>query len=91
MSANGLDAFVSSKAAFKEKSKEIADLLLEKVANTNLKKRKVSEAPFYILKNSNCPVVLLELGFLSNENDRNYITSEKGQSEIADKILEAVK
>ena len=33
----------------------------------------------------------LEVGYLSNVNDRNYITSEKGQNEIAEKILEAVK
>lgn len=88
---NGIDAFVASKNEFKEKSKGMADLLLEKIANENLKKRRVSEAPFYILKNSNCPVVLLELGFLSNEKDRNYISSEKGQNEVADKILDAVK
>jgi N-acetylmuramoyl-L-alanine amidase len=89
--SNGIDAFVSSKAEFKEKSKVAADLLLAKVSSEKLKKRMVSEAPFYILKHSNCPVVLLELGYLSNESDRNYISSEKGQNEIANKILEAVK
>jgi N-acetylmuramoyl-L-alanine amidase len=56
-----------------------------------MKKGKVKEAPFYIMKNSNCPSVLLELGYLTNETNRAYITSASGQNEIAAKILEAVK
>ncbi|MFG4000755.1 N-acetylmuramoyl-L-alanine amidase family protein [Flavobacterium aquidurense] len=92
MQANGVQAFIPSNETFKDKSKEIAEIIIDKLTATgNLLKRNTTEAPFYILKNANCPVMTLEMGFLSNEKDRNYITSEKGQNEIAAKILEAVK
>lgn len=90
--ANGVQAYIPANETFKDKSKEIAEIIIDKLAATgNLVKRNTSEAPFYILKNANCPTMTLEIGFLSNEKDRNYITSEKGQNEIATKILEALK
>ncbi|OXA86216.1 N-acetylmuramoyl-L-alanine amidase LytC precursor [Flavobacterium hibernum] len=92
MSANGAEAYVPSNEMFHEKSKESAVIVIDKMTEDgNLNKRKVTEAPFYILKNANCPVMTLLIGFLSNEKDRDYITSEKGQNEIALNILEAVK
>ncbi|MFH6934051.1 N-acetylmuramoyl-L-alanine amidase [Flavobacterium sp. FlaQc-30] len=92
MSVNGVDVYVPSNETFHEKSKERAVIVIDKMTEAgNLKKRRVSEAPFYILKNASCPVMTLQIGFLSNEKDRDYITSEKGQTEIALNILEAVK
>lgn len=90
--ANGVQAYVPSNETFKDKSKEMAEIIVDKLAATgNLAKRNTTEAPFYLLKNANCPIMTLEIGFLTNEKDRNYITSAKGQNEIAAKILEAVK
>jgi len=92
MMANGVQAYVPANEIFKDKSKAIAEIIIDKIAATgNLVKRNTTEAPFYLLKNANCPIMTLEIGFLSNEKDRNYITSAKGQNEIASKILEAVK
>ena len=89
---NHVDAYVSSKnEKFKQESIDSAEKLLSNVSNESLKKGKVKEAPFYIMKNSDCPSVLLELGYLTNEKNRDYITSENGQNEIAGKILESVK
>lgn len=90
--ANGVGAYISSNKTFYDQSKQMAENVVDKISSTGqLKKRYISEAPFHILKYANCSMVHLEMGFLSNENDRNYITSEKGQNEIAVKILEAVK
>jgi len=92
MMANGVQAYVPANEIFKDKSKAIAEIIIDKIAATgNLVKRNTTEAPFYLLKNANCPIMTLEIGFLSNEKDRNYITSAKGQNEIASKILESVK
>jgi len=92
MMANGVQAYVPANEIFKDKSKAIAEIIIDKIAATgNLVKRNTTEAPFYLLKNANCPIMTLEIGFLSNEKDRNYITSTKGQNEIASKILESVK
>ncbi len=92
LDANGVGAYIPSDKRFYDQSKEIAEIVIDKLAATgNLKKRKVSEAPFYLLKNAECPIMTLEVGYLSNQKDRNYISSDKGQDEIAAKILEAVK
>jgi N-acetylmuramoyl-L-alanine amidase len=57
---------------------------------TPLKNRGVKVAPFMILKKSECPTMVVELGFLSNEKDKDYVNSEKGQIEIANAILNFV-
>lgn len=89
---NGIEAYISNKnEKFKEESTVSAEKLLNTISNKSLAKGKVKEAPFYIMKNSNCPAVLIELGYLSNDADRDYLTSEDGQNEIAAKILESVK
>ena len=86
--ANGFEIFVSDKNIQSEKSKELADKLDSKFSKTQLKSRGVKTAPFMVLKKSEYPTMVVELGFISNENDRNYITSENGQTEIAKTILE---
>jgi N-acetylmuramoyl-L-alanine amidase len=88
---NGINAFVSKENSFYHQSKDIAQSLLEAVSSENLMKGKVSEANFMLLKEVKYPSVLLELGFLSNTKDRNFILSETGQIEIATKILEAIE
>lgn len=92
MKANGVNAYISSNKTFYDESKKMAEIAVDKITSTGkLTKRYVAEAPFHVLKYANCSMVHLEIGFLSNENDRSYITSEVGQNEIASKILEAVK
>ncbi len=88
---NGVEAYIASKKDFYKKSKETAEKIVNEISGENLLKRKIGEAPFFVLKNSNCPALVLEMGFLSNNNDREYLISENGQNEIATKILESVK
>ncbi|GAA3761824.1 N-acetylmuramoyl-L-alanine amidase [Flavobacterium ginsengiterrae] len=91
MKANGVGAYISSNKTFYDESKKMAEIAVDKITSTGkLSKRQINEAPFHILKYANCSMVHLEIGFLSNENDRNYITSEDGQNEIASKILESL-
>ncbi len=46
----------------------------------------INSKNIYLIKNSNCPGVVIELGYLSNEKDRAYITSDSGQQQIAEMI-----
>jgi N-acetylmuramoyl-L-alanine amidase len=87
----GINAFVSKENSFYNQSKDIAQILIEGISCESLTKGKVSDANFMLPRNVECPAVLLEIGFLSNVNDRNFITSEKGQTEIATRILEIMK
>jgi len=89
--SNGFEIYVSDSSPTSEKSRELANQLAAVISSaTPLKNRGVKIAPFMILKKSECPTMVVELGFLSNEKDRNYVNSEKGQTEIAQAILNFV-
>ena len=87
----GVNAFISSQNGFYDKSLEKANQLIEEISNNILTKGGVKDANLYIIKNSKCPAVLLEVGFLSNLNDKAYITSESGKDEIAKNILKLLR
>lgn len=46
---------------------------------------------FYLLWATNMPSVLLELGFISNASDYQYLSSSTGQEQIAQRLFEAFK
>lgn len=69
-------------------SEELAKKLYE---NINFSKSEIKKIDFYLLKNVQAPMSFLELGYLSNQKDREYITSEKGQNEIAESILKTLE
>jgi N-acetylmuramoyl-L-alanine amidase len=44
-----------------------------------------------VLQATGMPSVLVEIGFMSNKEEENYINSEKGQDEIVTNIVNALK
>ena len=52
--------------------------------------RGVKQAPLWVLDASYMPGVLIELGFLSNKNESEYLNSEKGKNEMAQAIAKAI-
>jgi N-acetylmuramoyl-L-alanine amidase len=52
-----------------------------------LKNRGIKEGNLNILRNSNAPGILYEIGFISNDSDYNYIVSEEGKQKIVNDIL----
>ena len=53
--------------------------------------RGVKQAGFQVLYEASMPGVLIELGFLSNPNEANYLTSEYGQSIVASAIFRSIR
>jgi N-acetylmuramoyl-L-alanine amidase len=51
--------------------------------------RGVRQAGFWVLHRSACPSVLVELGFISNQQEELYMASERGQQEMAESIYNA--
>lgn len=45
----------------------------------------------WVLQATGMPSVLVEIGFMSSKEEENYINSEKGQDEIVDNIVNALK
>lgn len=88
---SGVELFVSKDSQSYEKSNEIANSLNEKlVKNHNFKVSEIKIAPFFILKNSYAPAILVELGYLSNDDDKKYLTDENQQNQIAKTIVEFI-
>ncbi|WP_336127160.1 N-acetylmuramoyl-L-alanine amidase family protein [Mesoflavibacter sp. CH_XMU1422-2] len=85
---SGKEIFVSDKNKQKEKSGSLALELFYSFKDRNVE---IKKADFYLLKNVEYPIALLELGYLTNENDREVLTTEKGQSELAESILNVIK
>lgn len=83
----GAQVFYNSKL---EQNKIIAELFqkyFKKSLNSNRKAKIDNE--LYLLKRVDRPGVLLELGFLSNANDRYLLKQKSYQNKIADTIVSA--
>ncbi|SHN15030.1 N-acetylmuramoyl-L-alanine amidase [Flavobacterium xinjiangense] len=88
---SGLEFYVAKETEFFEKSSKIAGELINKFAtNKNLKVSNVKTGPFYILKKSEVPAVIVELGYLTNENDKKYLVDDNEQNKIAQSISEFI-
>ena len=68
---------------------EVSKKLAEKVAQ-KFNAGKIEERNLHILRESKAPAVLVELGYLNNTKDREFLTSEKGQKEIAQKFIDVI-
>ena len=86
---NGLEIFVSENNSKFAESSELAEKL-RSIFSPDFTVPDVKKANFVVLKNTNCPSVLLEVGFLTNKDDRELITSEAGQDKIARSIYRAL-
>jgi N-acetylmuramoyl-L-alanine amidase len=49
-----------------------------------------SQAGFYVLVGAYMPAVLFEMGFLTHDEDRRILASEKGQKQIAERLAKAI-
>lgn len=88
---SGMEFFVCDSAKEAKKSVEFAEKLSDRFEAKNFKVADVKSAKFYILNKSEAPAVTVELGYLSNEQDRSYLTNEKKQDEIAAIMLDFIK
>ena len=84
--ANGWSVWVSNNAS--EKSKQFAQIAYNEALSLGLKGNRVVpkeqywSSNFYILKNTLCPAVLTENMFMDNQEDVQFLNSEKGKQTI---------
>ena len=50
----------------------------------------VRSAPFYVLMGAKMPSILIELGYLSNKGDADYLKNDKYLERLADGIVEGI-
>jgi len=53
--------------------------------------RGLKQAPFWVLHSALMPSILIELGFISNKLEGEYLNSEKGKNELAKAIANAIR
>jgi N-acetylmuramoyl-L-alanine amidase len=79
-------------SAYLEQSIQFAQIIGDKLAGGPIKNsRGVSQDPFYVLWKTSMPSVLVELGFISNEQDLAVLKQEKSRDNIAECLYEAFK
>lgn len=73
-----------------DKSIEFANNIQKQFTGTaNRSDRGVRQAGFWVLHRSACPSVLIELGFISNYSEELFLSSDRGQDEMAGSIYNA--
>jgi len=78
-------------STYLRKAERIAGLIEEQfVTHARRTSRGVKQAPFYVLWGASMPAVLVELGFISNRTEAQYMASERGQHQLAESIFRAI-
>ena len=62
----------------------------ELLDNVEAEDRGLFKSKFYVINHTKAPAVLLELGFISNEQERSSLTSEKRQTDSAQAIADGI-
>jgi N-acetylmuramoyl-L-alanine amidase len=69
-------------------AKHVQDQMRTRVGRTD---RGVKQAPFWVISFTTMPSVLIELGFLTNKEEEDFLNSEDGQTYVASAIYRAFK
>ena len=77
---------------YKNASLEFAEHIQNQlVKRVGRKDRGVQQAGFLVLYKTSMPSVLVEIGFLSNPSEENFLSSEEGQTYIASALFRAFR
>ncbi len=68
-----------------------ADVEQQCSANADRSNRGVRQAGFWVLHQTSMPAVLIELGYISNPREEEFLTSTDGQNRLAESIFQAFK
>jgi len=87
-SANGMETYY---CAGSSKGYEVAKYLNEELAKAGgLFNRGVKTANYYVLRHTNMPASLIELGFVTNYREENLLRSDAYQTKLANAIFQGI-
>ena len=87
-------AMISLKMSqYAERSRNLAFSVQNEFVKVGRVSREAKQRPvgIWVLQAVAMPAILVELGFISNPEEEDYLNSEKGQKELSDCISRAVK
>lgn len=79
------------KNAYRDQSIRLATMIQNEYVATGRIDRGVKEQSLAVLAKAGMPAVLTEIGFISNPEEEEYMTSENGQNEIVTCLLKAIQ
>lgn len=96
---NGIEIWCNSNK--REEDTNLANTIIEKLQNTEIQKNRGvkygtingEDSDYYVLKNTNMPSCLIELGFITDEKDNQLLDSHKKEyaKAIADGIVQTIE
>ena len=76
---------------YTENGYEVAKIIhQELIDNVDAMDRGLFKSKFYVINHTEAPAVLLELGFISNDSERNALLSEQRQTDSAQAIADGI-
>ena len=82
-------AFEIMHSAYQEQSIRFAQLVEDEFVGNGRSSRGVKQNIFHVLRENASPSVLVELGFISNNDEGHYLASEKGKEKTAEALFRA--
>ncbi len=77
-------------SAFLRESQTLSSIVQREFSKSGRISRGVKQAGFIVLYTASMPAVLVELGFLSNSEEARLLSSDKGQTDTAQALYEAI-
>ena len=74
---------------YQDKSILIAKNVQDEFVKLGRKNRGVKQAPYYVITFTNMPSILIELGFLSNHKEEDYLQSKAAKEELSSAVYRA--
>jgi len=77
---------------YSHQSEKFAEKIVKQFEGGHLQKHRTGahQAGFFVLVGAFMPAVLFEMGFITHPDDRRYLSSKKGQKEIARRLANAI-
>lgn len=72
-----------------DKSIEFADYIQQELSEAKRHNRGVRQAPFWVLHQVKMPSILVELGFITNRTEAQFLLSDKGEKIMGQAIYDA--
>ena len=90
---SGIEIFIPGRPDLQEKSRILGSIMAKQLAAVYTSRQQLLQRnkAIPILENSSCPSALLQIGYMSNEEDLNFIRDLKNQEAIAENILKSIE